>query len=202
MQPALTPPPGVTIEQIDTQDDFGFLMRTTVDDARDVGGQLNELMATGQDGAARTSFNGSFTRNGNRYTLDLTFDADAFFNQAGEAAGEDIPTEMLNRMLTITYTARLPGDVKEHNGTLLEDGRIQWTLPYTGTLRMTARSEVPQPFGGILLVAVIAAGLVAIAGAGILLVARRRPKPAAMTAQPEAADGDQLPPGAQGPSAG
>ena len=204
LDPTVTPPPGVTIEQFDTEDEIGFVMRTVVDDARDVGAQLNQLMAAGseEDEAEAESFKGSMTRDGNRYSLDLTFDADAFFKQAGQAADEGIPPEMFIRMLRITYAVRLPGEVKEHNGALLEDGRIQWTLPYSGTLRMTARSEVPQAFAGILVVAVVGAVLVVAAGTGVALFARRRRKPAALTAEPGSAEGGPLPPGSLGPSSG
>ncbi len=203
LQPTMTPPPGVTFEQVNTEQELGFVMRTSVDDASDLGSQLNELLTSGGEGTPTTSFSGSFRRDGNRYTLDLTFDADAFFNQAGEATGEQVPTQMLSQMLTITYTARLPGEVKEHNGTLLEDGRIQWTLPYSGTMRMTARSETAGVLSGTLLLVVAAAvaGGLALVGAGIVLITRRRPQPAAVSAQLETTEEGELPPSSPGTSA-
>jgi len=196
LQPQATPPPGVTIEQINTEQEAGFLMRSEVDDATDLGAQLNQLLSTGSEGAPINSFSGSFRRDGNSYTLDLTFDADAFFNNAGQAAGEQVPTQMMSQMLTITYTARLPGEVQEHNGTLLEDGRIQWTLPYSGTMTISARSETPSAFGG-LLVLIVAAVIVAILliGAGIVLMTRRRPQPATATTTSQVTpEGDVSPP--------
>ena len=200
LQPQGTPPPGVTIEQINTEQEAGFLMRTEVDNATDLGTQLNQLLSSGDEGAPTKSFSGSFRRDGNTYTLDLTFDADAFFNSAGQAAGEQVPTEMMSQMLTVTYTARLPGEVEEHNGTLLEDGRIQWTLPYSGTMRITARSETPGAFGGLLvpIVAAAAIGAVLLIGVGIVMLTRRRPQPAVATTQPEGMTESEVPPAPPG----
>lgn len=99
-------------------------------------------------------------------------------------------------MLTITYTVRLPGEVKEHNGTLLEDGRIRWTLPYSGTMRITARSETPGAFGGLLvpIVAAAAIGAVLLIGGGIVMLTRRRRKPAVATTRPEGMTEGEVPP--------
>ncbi|WP_188331912.1 LppM family (lipo)protein, partial [Streptococcus pneumoniae] len=102
-------------------------------------------LSTGSESTPINSFSGSFRRDGNSYTLDLTFDADAFFNNAGQATEEQVPMQMMSQMLTITYTARLPGEVKEHNGTLLEDGRIQWTLPYSGTMTILSTGSESTP---------------------------------------------------------
>lgn len=154
-----TPPPGVTVEQIDTEEEFGFLMRTEPAEVDDLGAQLNQLFASEGEGPPVRSFSGSFTRDGNTYTLNLTFDADAFFAATEGSSGEEVPPGMLQQMITLTYTARLPGELREHNGTLLEDGRVRWTLPTSGTLRMTARSETPSAFSGTLLLLIGAAAV-------------------------------------------
>lgn len=184
---------GYEVEQIDTEQHIGLRLSREYEDSEDVGRILNDLFSVGSDEPV-SAFSGSFTQDGDTHTLDVTIDGAAL-------AGEDLTEEegispaMLSGFITMTYTVRMPGELDEDatNGRILDDGRVQWDLPLTGTETFIAVSETEgEGVSPLLLAGVIGLLFLFIAGAALLalfLIMRNRRAqraPATYGADPDA----------------
>lgn len=199
VQEEITPdnvPEGYEVEVIDTEDEVGSRISTTVEDSSQLGDVLNDLFNAGDPEAERVEpFSGTLERDGNTYRMNVTVDGDVLA-QSGEddVGGEDAGFDM-DQILDMTYTISLPGEIQETTGTELEDGRIQWELPTSGVLDMTAVSETESDSNLLLWLAVGGVGLLVLIGlaALIILVVLAQRKPAPATAAPPAAPADYDP---------
>jgi hypothetical protein len=167
---------GFNAERIDTAERIGVRISTYVEDNENLGDMLAQLFeAAGGEGLSEglsiDGFEGSFTASsglgGTRYRFELTVDSGALFDQ-GEFDDElddefemEVNMDMLRGFMNLTYTASMPGEVKEHNGTELGGGRVQWDLPFEGTHTFYAESEDGSGFS-IALVLGIAVGVLAL----------------------------------------
>jgi hypothetical protein len=87
----------------------------------------------------------------------------------------------MDSFFDITYTATLPGEISETNGTDLGNGKVEWELPMTGKTEIMAISEEGSASsGGLLIIGGLIALLLLGGVAGVFLLTRRRtPAPAA-----------------------
>lgn len=176
---------GFEAEAIDTDEHVGIRLSKTVEDNADLGQVLNDIFTTASDGEEPVrAFTGTFTRDGNVHTLNLTVDGSLLF---GEEITEEegLSPEMLSGFITLTYSARMPGEIRvdETDGRVLPDGRVQWELPLTGTATFNAVSETESERNWILLLGIIALlGLFILGAIGLFvflfLRGRRTPEPA------------------------
>lgn len=186
---------GYEVEEIDTEEHFGLRLSRDYEDSADVGAILNELFSVGAEEEV-TAFSGGFTQDGNTHTLELTVDGAGL---TGEELTEEegISPALLSGFITMTYTARMPGEIDEEatNGRILEDGRVQWDLPLTGAETFTAVSET-EGASTLLLLGVIGLLFVFIGGAALLALflylRSRRTEPAAAP-YPHAVDPNKPP---------
>ncbi len=185
---------GFDAEAIDTDEHVGVRLSTTVEDNTNLGQVLNDIFTAGGEGEeAVTAFSGTYTIDGRVHTLNLTVDGNMLF---GEEIPEDegISPEMLNAFITMTYSVRLPGEVRvaETDGRILPDGRVQWDLPLSGSATFNAVSETESERSWLLLLGIVGLLTLFIAGAvGLFLFLFLRgrrsqePAPAAPAAYPE-----------------
>lgn len=184
---------GYVVDWIDTDEHIGSRVSITAEDGRNVGEALNGLFSVGADGGEQpvNAFLGAFEQDGNAYTLDLTVDSDSLFAEELDGdqlgGGPDMSAAMLGSMIEMTYTVRLPGeiDLEETNGQMMEDGRVQWDIPLSGSTAFLAVSETEGDdastlliLGGVGLLLLLAVGA---AAAGLVLM-RRKPAPVAAPA--------------------
>jgi hypothetical protein len=185
---------GYDVERIDTEELIGIRLSRSYEDSENVGQILNDLFAVGAD-EPTSAFTGTFTQDGNTHTLNLTVSGTELFGE--ELDEEGLSPAMLSSFFTMTYTVRMPGDLveAETNGRILDDGRVQWDIPLTGSQTFTAVSETEG--GGLstlVLVLVIVLLFFFIGGAALiallLLMRNRRRTPdepvAANPADPDA----------------
>ena len=160
---------GYEVEEIDTEEHIGLRLSRDYDDSQDVGTILNDLFSVGAEEAV-SAFSGSFTQDGDTHTLEVTVSGEQL--AGGEMTEEEgISPAMLSGFITMTYTVRMPGEIDEDatNGRILEDGRVQWDLPLTGSETFTAVSETEgEGASTLLLLGVIALLFVFIGGAALL----------------------------------
>jgi hypothetical protein len=131
---------GLQFEPIDTTDSLGARISVTMTaQQNELGAQLNQFLNAALPNAnIPAGFNGTFQRDGTTYRLNLTINADQFF--APPAGPAPVPAEQVIDAFTVT--ARMPGELRETNGAPQPDGRIQWSVPVTGTTTITAASHV------------------------------------------------------------
>lgn len=195
MQPENVPE-GYQAEVIDTPEEVGSRISTTVDDSGPLGDVLNDLFNAGEtEGDPVNPFSGTLERDGDTYRLNVTVDGDLLAQSSeDDLGGEDSGFDM-DQILDMTYTILLPGEILSTNGTELEDGRIQWELPTSGVLEMTAVSETEGDSNlwlWLLVAGVAALVLIGLAAIIVLvIVSRRKPDTAAAPVPPPApADDD------------
>lgn len=194
VQDQMTPdsvPEGYEVEVIDTEDEVGSTITTTVEDSGPLGDVLNDLFNAGEtEGEPVNPFSGTLDKDGNTYRLNVTVDGDVLA-QSGQddvGGGEDLGIDMSD-ILDMTYAINLPGEIEETNGTELEDGSVQWTLPTSGTLDMRAVSETEGDSNLLLWLLVLGIGALLLVGlavvvALVVLMARRKREPAVAPAAP------------------
>jgi hypothetical protein len=173
---------GLDFEEIDNDQHIGWRVSKRVEDSRDVGAALNEVFTESDPEAEQINgFSGTIERDGNTYRLNLVANSDQIF-EGQEEETEDLGMDM-GAILTFIYVVAMPGEITETNGTRLDDNRVQWEIPLTGTTTMTAVSETTG--GGVggstttwIIVALVALLVLGGALAAYLFTQRRRPQPA------------------------
>jgi hypothetical protein len=186
VQEEMTPdnvPEGYEVEVIDTEDEVGSTISTTVDDSSQLGDVLNDLFNAGDTEAEPVEpFSGTLERDGNTYRLNVTVDGNELAQSGEESVGGEDTGFDMDQLLDMTYTIYLPGELQETNGVELEDGGIQWELPTSGTLDMTAVSETESDSNLLLWLLVGGVSLLVLIGLAalviLLVLARRKPAPA------------------------
>jgi hypothetical protein len=174
---------GFDFEPIDTDDEVGSRVSKTFDDGWQVGASFDEMLtSTADEGAALPvgAVTGTLVEEDGEYRLNLTIDSDILFAEtpaSGEDAEEveDMGFGSMESFFDITYTATLPGEISETNGTDLGDGKVEWELPLTGTTELTAVSEEgSDSSGGLLIIGGLIVLLLLGGVAGVFLLTRRR----------------------------
>jgi hypothetical protein len=172
---------GYDVERIDTDELIGIRLSRNYEDSENVGQILNDLFAVGAD-ESTSAFTGTFTQDGNTHTLNVTASGTELFGEELDAEG--LSPAMLSSFFTMTYTVRMPGELVEDetNGRILDDGRVQWDIPLTGTQTFTAVSETEgDGLSTLVLVLVIVLLFFFIGGAALiallLLMRNRRRTP-------------------------
>ncbi|MEZ4524205.1 MAG: hypothetical protein R3A46_21615 [Thermomicrobiales bacterium] len=182
---------GYRVERIEDGDIVGVRLIQDVDDSSNLGDQLNGMFNAGAtEGETVSPFSGTFEKDGDDYTLNLTVDGSQLTDTAGEGLGEseDLPIG-LDTLFDFTYTARLPGEIDEDetNGRVSDDGSVTWDLPLEGSQTLTAASSAGGDGSNLLLilvvVGIIVLGLIALAAVAFFIFMNRRgSSPAAATA--------------------
>lgn len=172
---------GFTFEKIDNDEKLGSRISKEYDDGHDVEAAFNEIFEVNADEGGDVStggITGTYESDGDEHRLDLTVDSGILFPDGGEAAGAQFGD--MSEMVTITYTATMPGKIKETNGEKVDDNTVRWELPLTGSTEITAVSEGSGGGGGSNIVLFALIGLLLIGGAvaAYLFTQRRRPAPA------------------------
>lgn len=179
---------GYDVERINTDEHLGIRLSRDYDDSENIDTILNDLFTLGSEEPV-SPFEGSFTSDGGTHTLDLTVNG-------GELLGEEIQDEgdispaMLSGFITMTYTVTMPGEIDEEetNGRILDDGRVQWDLPLTGTENFVAVSTTDSGVSTLMLAGVIGLLFLFIGGAAalalFLIMRNRRAQPAPEAAAP------------------
>jgi hypothetical protein len=163
---------GFDAERIDTAERVGVRISTYVEDNENLDDVLGQLLeAAGGEGPSIGGFEGSFTESsglgGSRYRFELTVDGGALFEQEdlddelNDEVEMDVNMDMLRGLINLSYTASMPGEVTDHNGTELGGGRVQWDLSFEGTHTFYAESEEGAGFS-IALILGIAVGVLAL----------------------------------------
>lgn len=189
---------GYETERIDTDEHIGIRLSKTIEDNADLGQILNEIFtAAGEDPV--TAFSGSYTRDGNVHRINIIVDGDDLFSE-GMEEDESFSPAMLSSFITLTYTARLPGElrIEETNGRILPDGRVQWDIPLSGTETFVAVSETEGGSNLLLILGVLALLFLFIGGAVLLalflfLRSRRAPATTPAPAEPAYQTGPDAP---------
>jgi|GEM_PF-6734871 len=175
---------GFTFESIDNDDEVGSRISKRYEDGEQVGVAFDEMFASSTDEGVDPplgAVSGTFVKDGDEYRLNLTIDSDILFADtpaSGEEAEEfeGFGLGSLDSFFEITYTATMPGEIKETNGTDLGDGKVEWELPLTGLTEITAVSSEGSSggIGGLLIIGGLVALLAAGGLAGVFLFTRRR----------------------------
>lgn len=196
MQPESVPE-GYEVEVIDTPDEVGSRISTTVDDSGPLGDVLNDLFNAGEtEGEPVDPFSGTLDRDGDTYRLSVTVDGDLLAQSGEDDLGGDDSGFDMDQILDMTYTIFLPGELLSTNGTELEDGRIQWELPTSGMLEMTAVSETEGDSNlwlWLLVAGVAALVLIGLAAIIVLVIVSRRKTDTAAAPVPPPAPADYDP---------
>jgi hypothetical protein len=158
---------GLETERIDTADRVGVRVSKFVEDNEDLSEVLNSLFdSAGGDGPPVDAFRGGFTQSsnlgGSTYQFELSVDGDSLFEERpGELDGEaeeafdfELTPSMLGQFMNLTYTVRMPGEVREHNGSALGTSSVQWTIPFEGTQTFYAESQHGSGFSLALILGV------------------------------------------------
>lgn len=179
---------GFEVEEIDTADRVGVRLTTQADDNSDLGSVLNDLFAaSGGEGPPPEGFSGNFSESdggigGSSFRFELDVDGDALFEDefAGDVEDDfdgemDFGPDMLRQFMNLTYTVSMPGEITDHNGTDLGNGRVQWDIPFEGSETFFAESEGSSglSLGLIIGIGIGALALILIVVGGIVLM---RPK--------------------------
>ena len=201
---------GFDYTPIDTDDEVGSRIAKTFDDGEQVGAAFDEMFSAGADQGAEVplgAVTGTFVKDGDEYRLNLTIDSDLLFSSSGVEdtdSAEDLGFGDLSSFIDITYTATMPGEISETNGTDLGDGKVKWDLPLTGKSEISAVSKEGSSGSGatIAIVGLVALLLVGGLVAGYLFTRRRTTAPttsagsftAPQTAAPAGSFGTTPPP--------
>jgi hypothetical protein len=175
---------GFEVEAIEDGDIVGTRIIANVDDASNLGDDLNRMLNVGEDDTEDVfPFSGTFQKDGGVYTLELTVDGDELSGGASaDLGGEDLGIGM-EQILEMTYVVRLPGEIDELSGpgVELEDGRVEWQLPLEGTetLRVVSKTDEGSSFGWLLWVVLGLLLLAALGGLAYFLFSRGRKRSAA-----------------------
>jgi hypothetical protein len=180
---------GFDFEPIDTDEEVGSRVSKTFENGWEVGASFDEMLtSTADEGAALPvgAVTGTLVEEDGEYRLNLTIDSDILFADTPASAEESEEVEdmgfgSMDSFFDITYTATLPGEISETNGTDLGNGKVEWELPMTGKTEIMAISEEgSESSGGLLIIGGLIALLLLGGVAGVFLLTRRRtPAPAA-----------------------
>lgn len=173
---------GFRVERIEDGDVVGVRLIQEVDDSSDLGEQLNRLFNAGAaEGEDVTPFSGTFEKDGDDYTLDLTVDGATLTDTAGEGLDDSDDLGIgLETIFEFTYSARLPGEIDEDatNGRITDDSVVTWDLPLEGSETLTAASSTNGGGSGLILtlvvVGIIVLGLIALAAVVFFVFMNRR----------------------------
>ncbi|MFW6074328.1 MAG: LppM family (lipo)protein [Chloroflexota bacterium] len=187
---------GFRVEQIQDGDIVGVRISTDVEDNSDLGDVINDIFnAQAEEGEVIDAFSGTFERDGDDYRLDLTVDGDELLQGAGEGmdGGGELEGLDMSTFFEMTYVASLPGEVDEDetNGRVLDDGRVEWELPVSGSETMTAVSSTGGGGSNLalfLVIGIIILGLLAAVVIGFVIFITRRDPSAATAGAPGAGD--------------
>jgi hypothetical protein len=183
---------GLTVERTQDGDQTTVRITTLDEDATDVGAGLNRLLnASGINPAPGISapFTGTFRREshafgGTTYSLDLHVDGMVLLDSIVallRSSGASRSVQEIQDNLTTTYTATLPGAIRDTNGQEVAVDTVRWTISLESQTRLEATARSSSATSTILFVAggLLLALLVAAIGvlAGVMLI-NRRPVPA------------------------
>jgi hypothetical protein len=177
---------GLTFQRVDTPTQLGINMSSSTKDAVDTAAALNSLVNSllgSPDTGPIALFQGTYERTnpavgGNEFDLKLTIRGEAIhsaFERVLPAASLDRDPE---NIVSISYTATMPGKIRATNGEKLNDSTVRWTIPLYGDTTMEATSTVGKdtPWALLVLTVIGAVAIVSIVTLVVtrLLIARRR----------------------------
>jgi hypothetical protein len=163
---------GFEFERIDTTERLGARVWTQVDDNRDLGSILTELLeASGGDIIPLSAtFDGGFTESGglggSTYRFELNADTRLLLGQAEDGIDEeieediesefdvDLGPEMIPQFINFSYIVNMPGEITDHNGTELGSGRVQWDITFDGPQSFYAESGNGSSFSIALIIGI------------------------------------------------
>lgn len=189
---------GYRVEQIDEDGVVGVRITTDVEDNSDLGAVINGIFNTdAAEGEMVNAFSGSFEEDDGTYRLELTVDGDELMQGAGEdLGGGELTGFDPSQIFEMTYIASLPGEIDEDetNGTVLDDGRVQWDLPLSGSETLVAQSSTSDDglnLALLVVIGIIVLGLLAAIVVALVIFMGRRGTGPAQTAPPSAASAPQ-----------
>jgi hypothetical protein len=177
---------GLTVQRVDTSTQLGIHISSSTKEAVDTAAALNSLvnsMLGSPDTGPIALFQGTYERTnpavgGNEFDLKLTIRGEAIhdaFEQVLPAASLDRDPE---EIVSISYSATMPGKIRETNGEKVNDSTVRWTVPLYGDTTMEATSTVGKdtPWALLVLTIIGAVAVVALITLAVtrLLIAHRR----------------------------
>jgi hypothetical protein len=180
---------GLEWSRIDTGELLGVRLSNETENAFDAGAALNTLLNAllpNTDLGPIAPFQGTFSQQieaigGNEYDLQMTVDGDLLLStiQTLAPGNRQLGTaEGVREVISIDYTATLPGDIKQTNGMILDNNTVRWGVPLQGVNPVEVTSTVGKDTSWFwLIVAVSAAAGLTILTAAIVttfLLSRRR----------------------------
>jgi hypothetical protein len=177
---------GYTARRIETSTTTGLRVSGTTRDVLDTGSALNGIYnSVVRDATGPIApFSGSFDREssaigGTEFVLDLTVDTDLLFRSVQEMGpgNRQLATrEGVEEVVTFSYTASMPGQLRTTDGAIVGEGVTRWTIPLDSTATMRASSNVGRdsPWALIALVTVGALLIVAAVSSAIAWLLLRR----------------------------
>jgi len=180
---------GYEVQRIDSATQLGLRAARSSSDAGNAAAELNSLinsMLNRSDSSPIAPFQGTFTRSnpavgGNKYHLELTFDGQtlrAAIESILPASRQPQSPSALPDAVTITYTATMPGRIRDSTGQKIGDDSARWTLSLDEPTSITADSTVGKdtPWALAALAILFAVGVIVVSSVMIttILVIRRQ----------------------------
>ena len=173
---------GFATTRIDTPDQLGLRVTGSTRDATDAGAALNNIfdsLAGQSDEGPTAPFAGTFEKRGEAvggttYDLELSIDGPVLMRSVQRLAPGNrqfATSEGVAEVITFSYHATMPGDVKETNGEEAGQGAITWPMPLDEVSVMTASSTVGKDTPWLLTVVAIIAALVLVLVIGRVVMA-------------------------------
>lgn len=180
---------GYDVQRIDSATQFGLRAARSSGDASNVATELNSLvnsLLNRADSGPIAPFQGAYSRSnpavgGNKYHLALTFDGPTF-KAAIEAlmppSRQPQSPSALTDAVTVTFTATMPGGLRDSTGQTVSEGTARWTLSLDEPTTITADSSVGKdtPWALAALAILVAVGVIVVSSVLIttILVVRRQ----------------------------